>query len=59
VSTYCETSQRPCRDCRCDECAAPEVSVLNAQGAEFLSDPCIVMGCIYHYGHDGEHEVSP
>jgi hypothetical protein len=31
------------------------VSVLNYEGAEFLSDPCIIMGCCLHYGHDGEH----
>ncbi len=38
---------------------AAQRQVSTCEGAEFLSDPCIVMGCIYHYGHDGAHEVDP
>lgn len=34
------------------------VSIFIYEGAEFLSDPCIVMGCCLHYGHDGKHDLG-
>ena len=33
-----------------------ELSIGAYEGAGFLADPCIMKGCVYHYGHEGAHE---
>ena len=41
------------------ECNSSHRAVASWQGAEFLADPCVVLGCEYHYGHEGPHCPQP